>query len=97
MAGGVSSGASGSAPTMIVMVAVAVVCLPIFFTGMRISRAEGALFLGYYLAYMAYLFLAAGHHEALPAFGRVMVLVVLPLTLLALILGLWRGRKRSRG
>ncbi|MCF7816584.1 MAG: calcium/sodium antiporter [Kiritimatiellales bacterium] len=38
-----------------VMVVSAVACLPIFFTGSRISRGEGMLFIGGYLAYMAFL------------------------------------------
>ena len=42
-----------------VMVAVAVVCLPIFFTGSRISRREGALLFAGYIAYTAYLILTA--------------------------------------
>jgi cation:H+ antiporter len=42
-----------------VMVAVAIACLPIFFTGSRISRREGALFLGGYIAYTAYLIFTA--------------------------------------
>ena len=44
---------------MPVMIAVAVACLPVFFTGIRISRWEGALFLFYYAAYVLYLILAA--------------------------------------
>ncbi len=40
---------------MIVMVVVALGCLPIFFTGFRIDRWEGGLFLAYYAAYLAYL------------------------------------------
>ena len=38
-----------------VMIAVAIVCLPIFFTGQRIARWESGLFLGYYAAYTLYL------------------------------------------
>ena len=41
-----------------VMIAVAVVCLPIFFTGQQIARWEGGLFLGYYVAYTLYLVLS---------------------------------------
>ena len=37
------------------MVAVAVACLPIFFTGHVIMRWEGAIFLLYYVAYTVYL------------------------------------------
>ena len=35
--------------------------------GHRIARWEGALFLGYYAAYVLYLILAATQHAALPA------------------------------
>jgi len=37
-----------------VMIVVAAVCLPIFFTGYRISRGEGMLFLVSYIAYVVY-------------------------------------------
>lgn len=63
-----------------VMIAVGVACLPIFFTGHSISRWEGAVFLGYYVAYVAYVVLAAQQHDALPAFSAVMEWFVLPLT-----------------
>ena len=42
-----------------VMVAVAMACLPIFFTGHLIARWEGGLFFAYYLAHTAYLVLMA--------------------------------------
>jgi cation:H+ antiporter len=67
-----------------VMTAVAIACLPIFFTGHCIKRWEGALFLGYYVAYTAYLLLAAADHDALPAFSRMMMGFVLPLTAITL-------------
>jgi cation:H+ antiporter len=35
-----------------VLIAVAVACLPIFFTVNVIARWKGALFFGYYLAYL---------------------------------------------
>lgn len=38
-----------------VMLAVSLLCLPIFFTGLAISRAEGAAMLLYYLAYLGVL------------------------------------------
>lgn len=68
-----------------VMAAVAVVCLPIFFTGMAIDRWEGAVLLGYYAAYTAYLVLAATGHAALPAFSSGMLWFVIPLTALTLV------------
>ncbi len=73
-----------------VMVAVAVACLPIFFTGYRIARWEGGLFFGYYLAYLVYLFLHASRHAALESYSLVMGLFVLPLT--AITLAVLAGR-----
>jgi len=63
-----------------VMIAVAAATLPIFFTGYRIARWEGALFLFYYGAYILYLFFNATQHDALRAYNRVMLWFVLPLT-----------------
>lgn len=67
-----------------IMIAVAAACLPVFFNGYRIERWEGALFLGYYVAYLAYLVLAATEHDALPLFSSVMLWFVIPLTALTL-------------
>lgn len=94
----------GVAPSLLafdlpVMIAVAFACLPIFFTGDLIGRWEGALFLALYLAYMAYLLLAAQQHDALPAYSTVMLVAVLPLLALTLVLVAWRewrGRRAGR-
>ncbi|NNF04557.1 MAG: calcium/sodium antiporter [Rhodothermales bacterium] len=64
-----------------VMIAVAMVCLPIFFSGSRISRGEGALLFGYYIAYTVYVLAAATHHDALEAYSNVMLYFVLPMTI----------------
>ena len=78
-----------------VMIAVAVVCLPIFFTGQQIARWEGGLFLGYYVAVHALPRAprdAAGH---VSTFGTVMWAVVIPLTAVTLlwsVLGVLRRR-----
>ena len=77
-----------------VMVAVAVACLPIFFTGAVIARWEGALFLGYYAAYTTYLILGATQHDALSTFSLVMGAFVVPLTavtLAVLAVRAWRA------
>jgi len=79
-----------------VMTAVAIACLPVFLTG-RIVRWQGALFLAYYVAYVAYLILDASGHEAIDAYSTVMLLFVLPLTALALVATfLWEMRKTRR-
>jgi cation:H+ antiporter len=73
-----------------VMLAVAVACLPIFFVGYSIARWEGALFLGYYVAYTLYLILAATEHDALPEFSTAMMYFVVPLTIVTLAIVLFR-------
>ncbi|WP_373047433.1 calcium/sodium antiporter [Vulgatibacter sp.] len=80
-----------------VMLAVAVACLPIFFTDHLIARWEGALFLGYYAAYTLFLVLAATEHDALPLFNSVMLLFVLPLTAVTLVLLGIRAWRVQRG
>src|SRR5690606_6941911 len=45
-----------------VMTAVAIACLPIFVTGYTIARWEGAIFLGYYIAYTTFLVLDSTGH-----------------------------------
>ncbi len=62
-----------------VMIAVAVACLPIFFSGQTIARWEGAVLLGCYLSYTTYLILASSGNTQLGLFNVVM-LVVIPLT-----------------
>jgi cation:H+ antiporter len=79
-----------------VMIAVAFACLPIFFTGGVISRKEGALLLGYYVAYTLYLILAASHHDALPSFNAVMLYFVIPLTVVTLVIIAMRELRRRR-
>ena len=68
-----------------VMVAVAIACLPIFWTGAAIARWEGALFLGYFIAYMAWLILSATGNSVLPAFRVAMGFFVIPLTIITLV------------
>lgn len=77
-----------------VMLAVAIACLPIFFTRNLLARWEGTLFLGYYVAYTAYLLLAAKSHAALPAFSQAMLLFVLPLTAITVLVLAYRGWRR---
>lgn len=63
-----------------VMIAVAFACLPIFATSHRIERWEGAMFLGYYAVYLAYLVLSTTQHDSLQSFSSTMLSFVLPLT-----------------
>lgn len=74
-----------------VMIAVAVVCLPIFFTGHLIARWEGSLFFGYYVVYLIYLVLYTTQHDSLPLYNAAMLWVVLPVTLFTLVVVTWRA------
>jgi len=76
-----------------VMVAVAVITLPILFTGYRITRLEGMLFLGYYAAYTIFLILQSTQHDSLEAFSGIMLLFVLPLTAIGLIVSVMVARR----
>jgi cation:H+ antiporter len=73
-----------------VMLAVALACLPIFLTGREIARWEGGVFLAYYVAYVAYLALAAQKHAALSTFSTAMMSFVVPLTLITIVVALIR-------
>ena len=77
------------------MIVVAFACLPIFFTGGVISRQEGVLFLGYYIAYTAYLVLAASVHESLAIFSSTMFYFAIPLTLITLLIIALHERRRG--
>jgi len=82
-----------------VMIAVALACLPVFFTGFRIGRREGALFFAYYLAYTLYLILDATGHDQLDEFSLIMFEYITPLVALTLILlaaHAWRKRRRDQ-
>ncbi|MBU1461416.1 MAG: calcium/sodium antiporter, partial [Gammaproteobacteria bacterium] len=64
-----------------VMIAVALACLPIFFTGYAINRWEGLLFVAYYVAYTVYLVLVSTGRPLAEVFGDAMIGYVVPLTM----------------
>ncbi len=64
-----------------VMLVVAIVCLPIFLTGLRIDRLEGLIFLVFYGVYTTYLVLRASQHEALSELREAVLVIGIPLTL----------------
>lgn len=78
-----------------VLLAVSFACLPVFLTGREIARWEGFVFLGYYLAYTAFLILKAQEHAALPLFSSAMLGFVIPLTALTLGVSMIRDRRRT--
>ncbi len=78
-----------------VMLAVALACLPVFLTGREIARWEGAIFVGYYIAYVAYLILAARQHAALPMFSAAALGFVVPITIVTLVV-VWLRQAKGR-
>jgi len=78
-----------------VMLAVAVACLPVFLVGREIGRAKGLLFLGYYVAYVAYVILGAQQHDALDEFSAIMIGFVLPITAVTLFAMFIRAQGRG--
>ena len=73
-----------------VMIAASIACLPIFLSGHRIDRWEGAILLGYYIAYTTYLVLSATGHEMREEFAGVLYFVI-PLSALTLLVILQRS------
>ncbi len=77
-----------------VMIAVAIACLPVFFTGNAIDRWEGILFAAYYVAYVTYLVLRSTEHDSLPIFSSVLLWFVVPLTVVTFIVVTIRESRR---
>lgn len=80
-----------------VMLAVLVACLPIFFSGYRINRWEGALFLGYYFAYTAYLIMNSNGEAFANTFADAIIGYVVPLTAITLFVIAARAWRIQRG
>jgi len=79
-----------------VMIAVAVACLPIFFTGHLIARWEGALFFGYYVIYSLYIVLSTTGNHLARTLVPVMLWFVIPLTAVTLVVLALRALHKER-
>ncbi len=77
-----------------VMLAAAILCMPIFVGG-RINRWEGGLFLAYYVAYTVYLLLDASSHDALGPYSAIMLGFVVPATVITLAIVAFRTIRRG--
>lgn len=84
--GGVPVAPSAIWQEMPVMIAASVMCLPIFFTGHRIDRWEGGLFLAWYVLYTLYLVLVAIDSPLAPTVGSLALFGGVPLTILILLI-----------
>ena len=78
-----------------VMIAVALACLPIFFTGYCINRWEGLLFLAYYVAYTVYLVMVSTGRAFAETFGDALIGYAVPLTAITLLVIATRAWKQQ--
>jgi cation:H+ antiporter len=79
-----------------IMIAATFACLPLVFTGCRISRAEGALLLGYFVAYTAYVTMGATDAAYTRSFETAMIGFVIPLTILAVAFSVYQTIQAKR-
>jgi len=79
-----------------VMIAVALVALPIFFYGYRIGRRGGLFFLAFYGAYIAHLILGATKSGFFALYHQIMVVYVAPVAALILLGVLYRAFKQPK-
>jgi cation:H+ antiporter len=84
--GGVPVSAAAVSFDIPIMIAVAVLCFPIFFSGYAISRSEGVLFLGYYGLFTTYIIIDAARPGSVDVYSRVVMTFVIPVTLATVFL-----------
>lgn len=72
----------------IVLMAVSVLCFPFFFTGRKIKRIEGAIFLSSYILYLFYLYLNSITSTHLTTFIQWVLYGFVPLVILYVIIAL---------
>ena len=73
----------------IILLAVSVLCFPIFFTGRRIKRVEGAIFLTSYILYMFYLYFNSITSAFFPTYVNGIIYGFVPLVILYVFVALW--------
>ena len=76
---------------MLVMFVVALACLPIFISGMRINRWEGLLFMAYFVVYNVHVVTTDAGASGIPGLQSAMLFYVMPLTAVTLLVILVRG------
>ncbi len=95
--GGIPVAPAAIAVDIPLLLAAAVAVAPIALTGFTVQRWEGALLIGLYLAYAAYVVLDATGHQAQSGFTWTMTLFVLPLVALTLMTTVGYDLRRRAG
>lgn len=84
----------------IILLAVSILCFPIFFTGRRIKRIEGAIFLISYILYLFYLYLDSITSSFLPGFIQWVLYGFVPIVILYVAVALiieFKTKKAATG
>lgn len=79
-----------------VMLAVAVLCLPLFFIGATLTRFEGLLFLVAYVGYTWLLVAMALKHDYLPLLQQSLLQVFVPFLLIYIVVSFFVDRKKQQ-
>lgn len=79
-----------------IMLAVALLCLPLFFTGASLSRIEGWLFFSLYLLYSAFLIGVTTHAHWLSSLKLFIFYLCIPVTVLTVTGTLINDLRRKR-
>jgi cation:H+ antiporter len=77
------------------MIAISIASLPVFFSGLGITRVEGGAMLLYYVAYVAFLVWHAGQPAGTVTPTSQMLLFVAPLVPLTLLVVYFRPREAT--
>ncbi len=79
-----------------IMLGVALLALPVFFSGYRIARWEGAVFIVFYAMYLGFIILSAGNRPELAAFKSAVLFFVVPMALLIVGTAAWQAAPGMR-
>lgn len=81
---------------LLVMIAVAIACLPMFANGYALLRWEGIMFLMFYGAYLGWLVLDSGDHAFKNDYAVAVLGFLVPLSVITLIVIALRNRRMQR-
>jgi cation:H+ antiporter len=77
-----------------VMIGVALICLPIFMSGYVITRVNGAVWMGFYVLYVAYMLMITQASPLAGSLGALSIGVIIPLAGLLTLIALVRSFNR---
>jgi len=94
--GGLSVSSDLLALDIPIVVASAIICLPVFMAGFKIDRWKGVVFLAAYVLYTAYLILFSTQHSLLAGYQKAMFLLILPAFAVTSFVIIWQAAQSVR-